>query len=175
MAVTMTTSSSDFRAPCPSVGFWRIRRASIRSSCATSSTISGSRPNAADLSGLSGVQYSFCPRGEPHLKDDPYFATADWRQARILPPPQRWGGGLPEGRLPPVPLQIDSSTGKPHMWPIRNAIVHWATLLTIERPGEYDLRCRTIDANGIAQPTPRPFAKSGNNAIQQVTITAVTP
>lgn len=34
--------------------------------------------------------------------------------------------------------------------------------------GKYDLRCRTIDANRIAQPMPRPFPKSGRNAIEKV-------
>jgi len=57
---------------------------------------------------------------------------------------------------------------------MRNAIVHWATLLKIERPGEYDLRCRTIDANGTAQPMPRPFAKSGNSTIQTAQIGVAT-
>jgi DMSO/TMAO reductase YedYZ molybdopterin-dependent catalytic subunit len=122
------------------------------------------------MSGLSKVQSWLCPRGEPLAKDDPYFAKADWKDATILPPPQQWGGGLPEGKLPPVPRQIDPATGKPNNWPIRNGIVHWAARVKIERPGEYDLRCRTIDANGIAQPLPRPFPKSGNNAIQAVKI-----
>jgi len=36
--------------------------------------------------------------------------------------------------------------------------------------GKYDLLCRTIDANGIAQPMPRPLPKTGANAIQQVTL-----
>jgi len=57
---------------------------------------------------------------------------------------------------------------------MRNAIAHWATLLKIERPGEYDLRCRTVDASGVAQPMPRPFPKSGNNAIQTVKILVTT-
>ena len=127
------------------------------------------------MSGLTKVQYWLCPRGEPLAKDDPYFAKADWKDATILPPPQQWGGGLPDGKLPPVPRQIDPATGKPLQWPIRNAIVHWATLLKIGRPGEYDLRVRTIDANGIAQPMPRPFPKSGNNAIQAVKIVVTTP
>jgi hypothetical protein len=127
------------------------------------------------MSGLSKVQYWLCPRGEALPKDDPYFTRADWKDATILPPPQQWGGGLSEGKLPPVPRQIDPVTGKPHNWPIRNAIAHWATLIKIERPGEYDLRCRTIDANGFAQPMPRPFPKSGNNAIQAVKIVVPTP
>jgi hypothetical protein len=82
-----------------------------------------------------------------------------------------WGGGLPEGKRPPVPRQIDSATGRPHNWPMRNTIVHWAALLRVERPGKYDLRCRTLDAGGTAQPMPRPFPKSSHNAIQQVPLT----
>ncbi|MHC4463915.1 MAG: molybdopterin-dependent oxidoreductase [Planctomycetota bacterium] len=122
------------------------------------------------MSGLSKVQYWLHPHDEPLGKDDPYFAGGQWKEADILPPPDHWGGGLPEGKLPEIPRQFDASSGKPYNWPIRNTIVHWATLLTAERPGRYDLRCRTIDANGIAQPMPRPFPKSGNNTIQSVQI-----
>ncbi len=123
------------------------------------------------MSGLSKVQYWLHPHDETLPAADPYFATAPWQDADILPPPECWGGGLPEGKLPPVPRQIDPATGKPYNWPIRNTIVHWAALLKIEPPGKYDLRCRTLDAGGTAQPMPRPFPKSGHNAIQQVQIT----
>jgi hypothetical protein len=47
-------------------------------------------------------------------------------------------------------------------------LAHWAILLHDLSPGNYFLHCRTIDANGIAQPMPRPFLKSGRNAIQRV-------
>ncbi|MBW8041215.1 MAG: molybdopterin-dependent oxidoreductase [Planctomycetes bacterium] len=122
------------------------------------------------MSGLSKVQYWLHPKDKSLPKDDPYFTNAQWKDADILPPPKHWGGGLPDGKLPEVPRQIDTVTGKPKHWPIRNAIAHWATLITAERPGKYDLRCRTIDANGIAQPMPRPFHKSGNNKIQSVQV-----
>jgi len=122
------------------------------------------------MSGLSRVQYWLHRQDEPLATDDPYFNKAEWKDADILPPPDHWGGGLADGKLPPIPRQFDTTTGKPHRWPIPNAIVHWASLLTAESPGRYDLRCRTIDANGIAQPMPRPFPKSGNNTIQQVRI-----
>ena len=122
------------------------------------------------ISGLGKVQYWLRLHDEPLPDDDPYFTKGQWKQADILPPPENWGGGLPDGKLPDVPLQIDSSSGKPYKWPIRNTIVHWAALLTVETPGRYLLSCRTIDANGIAQPMPRPFPKSGNNAIQTVPI-----
>ena len=127
------------------------------------------------MSGLSKVQYWLCPKDEPLAKDDPYFDKAQWKDADILPPPEHWGGGLTDGKLPPIPRQFDTTNGKPHRWPIPNTIVHWAALLKAPRPlapqgGQYDLRCRTIDANGIAQPMPRPFPKSGHNAIQKVQI-----
>ena len=36
--------------------------------------------------------------------------------------------------------------------------------------GAYDLLCRTIDANGIAQPMPRPLPRTGMNAIHAVAL-----
>lgn len=122
------------------------------------------------MSGLKKVQYWLHPQDEPVPKDDPYFTKAEWKDAKILPPPEHWGGGIPDGKLPPIPRQFDTTNGKPHRWPILNTTTHWATLLTADRPGQYDLRCRTIDANGIAQPMPRPFPKSGNSSIQRVQI-----
>ncbi|MBL7188657.1 MAG: molybdopterin-dependent oxidoreductase [Phycisphaerae bacterium] len=122
------------------------------------------------MSGLSKVQYWLSPQGKTLAKDDPYFSKGQWKDADILPPPDHWGGGLEDGKLPPVPSQIDAASGKPHEWPMRNAFAHWATLITAPRPGKYDLRCRTIDSNGVAQPMPRPFAKSGHNAIQKAQI-----
>ncbi|MBC8869866.1 MAG: molybdopterin-dependent oxidoreductase [Planctomycetes bacterium] len=120
------------------------------------------------MSGLSKVQYWLCSQDADLPTDDPYFAKGDWKEAEILPPPREWGGGLPGGVLPPTPRQVDPATGKPKTWPLRGTIVHWAALLTDVRPGRYHLRCRTIDANGIAQPMPRPYLKSGHNAIEQV-------
>jgi hypothetical protein len=127
------------------------------------------------MSGLSKVQYWLCPQGKTLAKDDPYFSKAQWKDAKILPAPEHWGGGLDNGKLPPIPSQIDAATGKPHEWPMRNAFAHWATLITAPRPGKYDLRCRTIDANSIAQPMPRPFPKSGHNTIQKVQIDVEPP
>ena len=82
-----------------------------------------------------------------------------------------WGGGLSDGTLPPIPRQFDEATGKPLEWPIRNGIAHWAALLPAQEPGKYFLRCRSIDTAGFAQPMPRPFRKSGRNAIQEVPVT----
>ena len=119
------------------------------------------------ISGLSKVQFWLHPHDAPLSENDLYFTTADWHDADILPPPRQWGGGLEEGKLPPVPRQFNPATGTPHRWPMRYTIVHWAALLRDVPPGRYDLRCRTIDTQGIAQPMPRPFAKSGRNAIER--------
>lgn len=122
------------------------------------------------MSGLDKVQVWLCPKDTALAGDDPYFTQADWRTVDLLPPPDDWGGGLPDGKLPPTPRQVDPATGRPHTWPLRGAIAHWATLLDALPAGQYDVRCRTIDANGVAQPMPRPFPKSGHNVIQKVSL-----
>lgn len=125
-------------------------------------------------SGLGKVQYSVHPQEAPLPSGDPCLDKLEWREARLLPPPEDWGGGLPGGKLPQVPLQFDAASGKPRSWPLRHATVHWATVLSGLGPGKYHLRCRTIDANGIAQPLPRPLPRSGNNSIQQVPLVVET-
>lgn len=123
------------------------------------------------IGGLSKVQYWLHPQEPKWPADDPYFANAPWKDAEMLGPPASWAGGIPEGKLPEGVLGFDAATGKPRSWPLRYAIAHWGALLTEVPPGEYFLRCRTIDANGVAQPMPRPFAKSGRNMIQQLPVT----
>ncbi len=120
--------------------------------------------------GLSKVQYCLLAKDPPWPADDPYLTRADWHDAEILPPPKHWGGGLPDGPLPSLPGQFDAD-GRPLMWPLRNAIAHWAALLTVPAAGQYELCCRTIDAGGTAQPMPRPLPKSGRNELQRVSVT----
>jgi hypothetical protein len=122
-------------------------------------------------SGLAKVQYWIRPFGQPLPEDDPYMAKGEWIDALILPPPATWGSDLPGGKLPPV-MQTDPKTGKPVTWPLVNTIVHWAALVQVNQPGEYEIRCRTIDANGIAQPMPRPFGRSGYNRIETARFTS---
>lgn len=124
------------------------------------------------ISGLRKVQVWIQPDDQPFPTDDKYFATAPWVDAEILPPPKSWGGGIPHDRIPSATSGFDSETGQPTSWPIRLSKAHWATLLPGLPAGKYTLRCRTIDANGIAQPMPRPFRKSGRAAIQEVRLTA---
>ncbi|MBN2328230.1 MAG: molybdopterin-dependent oxidoreductase [Candidatus Omnitrophica bacterium] len=122
------------------------------------------------MSGLHRVQYWLHPQKKLLPENDPYFTSGDWKNAEALPPPEDWGGGLPNGKLPASILHIDPTSGKPIRWPLRNTLIHWAALMPAASPGLYDLRCRTIDANGVAQPMPRPFLKSGYNAIQKITL-----
>jgi DMSO/TMAO reductase YedYZ molybdopterin-dependent catalytic subunit len=121
------------------------------------------------MSGLKKVQYCLLPKGTS-FEDDPYFTGADWKDADILNPPENWGGGLKDGKITKPPVQFDPKSGKPRQWPIRYAIAHWATVIKGLKAGRYDLRCRTIDANGVAQPMPRPFRKSGNNTIEKTSV-----
>lgn len=127
------------------------------------------------ISGLRKVQYCLQPVDQPLPADDPYFATANWRDAEILAAPQSWGGGLADGKLPAGTLGFDPATQQPSAWPMQYSQAHWAVLIPAIPAGKYHLRCRTIDANNVAQPMPRPFAKSGRNNIQQVELTVTVP
>jgi hypothetical protein len=122
------------------------------------------------VSGLRRVQYFLHPQDVPWAAEDPYFSKADWRDAEVLPPPARWGGGLTAGELPASILGFDDDARVPLQWPMCDSIVHWRAALANLVPGRYELRCRTIDANGLAQPMPRPLLKSGHNAIQRVAL-----
>ncbi len=122
------------------------------------------------VSGIQKVQYCVHDQKEPWPADDPYWTRADWRDAEILPPPASWGGGLAGGRLPANTSLIDPTKGTPVQWPMRFTIAHWAALLPGLPAGSYDLCCRTIDGNGIAQPMPRPLLRTGANHIHRVTL-----
>jgi DMSO/TMAO reductase YedYZ molybdopterin-dependent catalytic subunit len=121
------------------------------------------------VSGLSKVQVWVTPDAKGWPADDPFFTTAPWTDAHILTTPLKWIRELPEALVTEV-MPFDA-TGKPKTWPMRLAKAHWAALLPGLPAGDYTLRCRTIDANGQAQPMPRPFKKSGRCDIESVKIT----
>lgn len=121
------------------------------------------------VSGLAKVQFCINAHKEPWPADDPYWTKADWKDAALLPPPADWGGGLPGGKLPPT-SQTDPATDKPIQWPLRYTLAHWAVLLPGLPPGSYDLCCRTIDGNGIAQPLPRTLPRTGFNTLHVVSL-----
>ena len=121
-------------------------------------------------SGLSKVQVWVQSNATESSEHDRFFVKAPWTDAQILPPPRHWGG-VPDGKIPADTLGFDRATGRPRRWPMRLTKVHWSALLPGLPAGEYTLRSRTIDEKGVAQPLPRPFAKSGHSAIESVGIT----
>jgi DMSO/TMAO reductase YedYZ molybdopterin-dependent catalytic subunit len=124
------------------------------------------------LAGLSKVQVWIQSNAVERPAGDPYFETAPWTDAQVLPPPKHWGA-LPDGKIPADTRGFDAATGQPRTWPMRLTKAHWAALMPGLPVGEYTLRCRTIDGKGNAQPMPRPFQKSGHAAIEAVEITVI--
>jgi DMSO/TMAO reductase YedYZ molybdopterin-dependent catalytic subunit len=122
------------------------------------------------ISGLKKVQVWIHRDDDKLPADDKHFTKAPWRDAEILPAPKRWGGGLSGDKIPVPTRGFDPKTGRPKTWPIRLTKAHWAVLLPGLPKGKYTLRCRTIDAQGNAQPMPRPFRKSGRAAIEEVAL-----
>ena len=120
------------------------------------------------VSGLTKVQYWLHPQTASLSEDDPYFTKGDWQDAKILPMPENWAGGLDTSNLSEI--QFEPGTSRPRQWPMRYTIALWTAALGAVPAGEYDLRCRTVDLAGHAQPLPRPFAKSGRNSIQKVSL-----
>ncbi len=105
---------------------------------------------------------------------DPAWKTATWRPCDLMPPPDDWETILPAGTSPQEIWGFDSKTGKPRNWPLLFSTVPWTARLEGLAPGSYELRARTIDLNGFAQPEPRPYQKSGMNLIpcQTLVVTA---
>src|SRR5208282_4961513 len=56
------------------------------------------------MSGLSKVQYWVAAHEAALPANDPNFTSADWRDAEITSAPLCWGGGLPDGEMPAIPL-----------------------------------------------------------------------
>eukprot|EP01043_Picozoa_sp_COSAG02_P016199 COSAG02_NODE_708_length_18231_cov_53.208416_10_plen_466_part_00 len=100
--------------------------------------------------------------------------NAMWRPATLQAAPQDWEAALPRGS--PSPAQIsgfDTITENPSSWPLRYSYVGWSATLDELQPGEYEIRARTVDSAGNAQPQPRPQPKSGRNGIQVKRIAVV--
>jgi DMSO/TMAO reductase YedYZ molybdopterin-dependent catalytic subunit len=119
------------------------------------------------VSGLAKVQYCVHSQKDPWPAGGPDWSAVDWKDATILGPPTDWGAMT---TLPPGTHGFDPKTGKPLEWPMRFTIAHWAALVPGLPAGSYDVCCRTIDLNGIAQPMPRPFLHTGVTTIHRVTL-----
>ena len=125
------------------------------------------------ISGLAKVQTCLLHDDTPLPSQDRFLTKLPWEDASILGPPKTWGGELPDGELPDSVRGFDPASKRPLHWPMRLSKAHWAKLLPGLPPGEYTFRCRTLDENGIAQPLPRPFDKSGRNSIERVSIEVI--
>jgi len=123
------------------------------------------------ISGLEKVQYWLRKTNEPLPANDPNFTKAPWQDAQILPFDAEAIKGFDQSKLHPV--QFNPKTKQPHEWPLRYTLCRWTAEPRNLVPGAYELRCRTIDRSGYAQPLPRPFPKSGKNQIQMVKVEVV--
>jgi hypothetical protein len=119
-------------------------------------------------SGLERVEWWLRPdNGEarPIADDDPAWAAAEWRPCELMPPPDDWEAILPAGTSSRTVWGFDPMSGKPKSWPLLYSVVPWTARLEGLSPGRYELRARTVDLNGFAQPEPRPYQKSGMNRV----------
>jgi hypothetical protein len=121
------------------------------------------------ISGLSKVQYWVHKAGEPLPPNDRHFAHAPWRDAQIAAFDPKAIEAFDTAKLNPV--QFDPASKQPREWPLRYSLCRWTSEPLVLAPGNYEIRCRTIDKAGIAQPMPRPFPKSGKNQIQTIRLT----
>lgn len=117
------------------------------------------------LSGLSHVETWLRPAGAELADNDPAWATAEWKRCDLDQPPD-WRSVLPAGVNARDILGFNNTTGQPLSWPLRYSMVGFSTTLRGLKPGKYEVRARTVDLNGFAQPEPRSIQKSGKNGIQ---------
>lgn len=121
------------------------------------------------VSGLSGLERVECwirPAGTSNLTDDdPAWQSAAWTPATLDQAPQSWTNAFPAGINPGDVWGFDTRTGHPKSWPLPYSIVGWSFQATDLAPGKYEIRPRSVDLNGFAQPEPRPYQKSGRNLL----------
>lgn len=123
------------------------------------------------ISGLKQIQYWLRDVSTPLPANDPHFTQAPWQEAQIVPFD---GSGIAGFKGTPLhPVQFDPATRSPRQWPLRHTLCRWTAKPLKLAAGKYELRCRTIDENGNAQPMPRPFPKSGKNNIQKALLEVV--
>jgi DMSO/TMAO reductase YedYZ molybdopterin-dependent catalytic subunit len=120
------------------------------------------------MPGLKRVEYWLRPdpgTTDKLADDDPAWQSADWRPGVVDPPPDDWRAHLPTGISSKELWGFDPQSGKPKDWPLRYTVATWTVTLKDVKPGSYELRVRSVDMNGYAQPQPRPQQPTGRNAI----------
>lgn len=119
------------------------------------------------IAGLKQVQIWISNRDQETPVDDPHWTQAPWQNAELLPFDDEPGGNLPNGKIPDDTIGFQANN-QPKLWPMPLTRAHWCFLHHGLPTGKYVLRTRTIDGNGVAQPMPRPFRKSGHAKIEQI-------
>ena len=118
---------------------------------------------------FSEIEYWLRPAnnsGDKLQDDDPAWVSAAWRHCRLDPPPVDLAAELPPG-VEPARIWGFGPDNRPKQWPMRFSVAPWTVTLEGLKPGSYELRARTVDRNGFAQPEPRPYAqRSGLNGVQ---------
>ena len=128
-------------------------------------------------SGLKRVEYWLRPGTSPGGKlanDDPAWKTAVWHPCDLMTPPDDWDAILPKGTSSKEIWGFDPRTGRPKDWPVLFSMIPWTARLEDVAPGSYEIRARTVDLNGFAQPEPRPYQKSGMNLVPCRALTVTT-
>ena len=117
------------------------------------------------LPGLERVEYWLrADTGAKLSPTDPAWKTAEWKPATIAPPPKDWSAELPAGYAPKS-IWGFGPEGQPKEWPMRYSVAFWSVKLDDLKPGKYELRVRSVDKNGFAQPEPRDGKRSGKNQV----------
>jgi DMSO/TMAO reductase YedYZ molybdopterin-dependent catalytic subunit len=122
----------------------------------------------AGPSGIERVEYwvrKADDDAKPLDDDSPELLQGPWLPCQLASQPD-WDSLLPEGLDPRRLHGFDSATGKPLAWPPKYCMCQYSAVLTGLEPGKYEVRARSIDLNGFAQPEPRPNQKNGKNALQ---------
>jgi hypothetical protein len=123
------------------------------------------------ISGLSGLQrVEYWVRrldGDPQpLADDAEeLLKAPWQCCELEEQPD-WRDVLPKGIDPRRVLAFDPQHCKPLVWPPRYGMCSYYAMIKDLKPGRYEVRARSVDLNGFAQPEPRVLQKAGKNGIQ---------
>lgn len=119
-------------------------------------------------SGVKRVEYWLRQiEGEPQpLADDAEeLLNAPWQTCQLETQPE-WNKVLPSTINPSRLLGFDSQRGQPLTWPPRYGMCSYHATINDLKRGRYEVRARSVDLNGFAQPEPRPLQKTGKNGIQ---------
>jgi DMSO/TMAO reductase YedYZ molybdopterin-dependent catalytic subunit len=122
----------------------------------------------AGPSGIERVEYwvrRLSSDSVPLDDDSPELLRGPWLPCELATQPD-WASILPKGVDPKQLHGFDSESGLPLSWPPKYCMCSYSAMIHDLEPGKYEIRARSVDKNGFAQPEPRPNQKNGKNAIQ---------